>query len=171
MRQQAARQHAAQQAAARQGGPRRPGAPQQQPGRGGRQGGGRQGAARSHATGELAGRVAARAQQAPPIKDQAATPTIAQVVVAQANNIGLVRTLLEDLAKGVLDLSLVVGEHARGLNDLQARVAAIEQELGVEIEPGPLGGEDTELSDDGDVAAGDYDDDEQQLDDHAEEAA
>ncbi len=139
--------------------------------------GGGRGGSRSRATGQVASRVARGAQQIqqPVQEEEAAPPTIAQVVVAQATNISMVRVLLEDLAKGVLDLSLVVGEHARTATDLQSRVAAIEQELGVEIEPDAAEDEVPEAFDDGDAAgdydAGDYDDLVEHDDEHAEEAA
>jgi hypothetical protein len=132
---------------------------------------------RAQVTGQVAGRVARGAQQiAKPVKDEeVAPPTIARVVVSQAQNINMLRVLLEDLAKGVLDLSLVVGEHARSITDIQSRLVAIEQELGVEIELEPTEAEDPEPivdgSNDRDYDTGSYDDLDEQHDEHAEEVA
>jgi hypothetical protein len=125
---------------------------------------------------QAAGRVAANAQDFQPDAGtgQAAgvAPTIAQVAVAQGQNMGMLRTLLEDLANGVLELSKVVGTHTRALADTQLRIEAIEHELGVEIDAGA--GDEGEATPedefDGD-APGDYDDHDEQLDEHAEEAA
>ena len=68
------------------------------------------------------------------------TPTIAQVAVAQAQNISNLRTILEDLAKGVIELSKVVGTHTKTVVDLGLRIDSIEQELGVEIDPETMDG-------------------------------
>ena len=74
------------------------------------------------------------AAAAPSGARQPATPTIAQVAIAQGQNVAHLRTLLEDLAKGVLDMYRVVGTHSQALKAADARIAALEIELGVEID-------------------------------------
>lgn len=62
------------------------------------------------------------------------TPTLSQVTMVQARNLNQLRELVEDLAKGVLDLSKVVGKHTGELEDFKSRIESIETELGAEID-------------------------------------
>ena len=106
-------------------------------------------AAQQRAAAQAAARVSTQIQQYEP--ELPPTPTIAQVAVAQGQNIHNLRTLLEDLAKGVIELSKVVGTHTKGLEDLRLRTDSIEQELGVEIDPEVVDGELAVPEDDGEL--------------------
>jgi hypothetical protein len=88
---------------------------------------------------QAAARVSEGMQFERPEVPVGATPTIAQVALAQGHNLGTLRILLEDLAKGVLEMSKVVGNHTRSLKDFTTRIEAIEHELGVEIDVGADG--------------------------------
>lgn len=86
----------------------------------------------SRSAAQAAARVVSRAREPEP-EPEDKTPTIAQVTIAQAQNLSNLRILLEDLAKGVVGLAQVVGEHTGAIADLKSRIGAIEQELGVEV--------------------------------------
>lgn len=104
-----------------------------------------------------------------------APPTIAQVAIAQGKNLEMLRTLLEELAGGVLDVATLVGTHTNGITDLRTRLEAVERELGVEmpeaeIEADADDGMLTVLDEgDGDYE-GDYDDTVSEFGQHAAEA-
>ena len=61
-------------------------------------------------------------------------PSLSQITMVQARNLNQLRELVEDLAKGVLDLSKVVGKHTGELEDFKSRIESIETELGAEID-------------------------------------
>jgi len=75
------------------------------------------------------------------------TPTLSQVTMVQARNLNQLRELVEDLAKGVLDLSKVVGKHTGELEDFKSRIESIETELGAEIDYGVDNYEDADYND------------------------
>ena len=75
------------------------------------------------------------------------TPTLSQVTMVQARNLNQLRELVEDLAKGVLDLSKVVGKHTGQLEDFKSRIESIETELGAEIDYGEDNYDDAEYND------------------------
>lgn len=144
----------------------------------------------SHAAAQAASRVISQVREPEP-ELEAKVPTIAQVTVAQAKNISNLRLLLEDLAKGVIGLAKIVGEHTTGLADITSRMEAIEQELGVEvasvagveIEADEMekiltvsdgyDGDDIEgeFEGDGEHVDGDYDDTVSEFGQHSQEAA
>jgi hypothetical protein len=67
--------------------------------------------------------------------------------MVQARNLNQLRELVEDLAKGVLDLSKVVGKHTGQLEDYKSRIESIETELGAEIDYGVDNYDDVEYND------------------------
>ena len=75
------------------------------------------------------------------------TPTLSQVTMVQARNLNQLKELVEDLARGVLDLSKVVGQHTGELEDYKSRIESIETELGAEIDYGEDNYDDVEYND------------------------
>ena len=61
-------------------------------------------------------------------------PSLGQITVVQAQNLSSLKEMVEDLAKGVLQLSKVVGQHTGQLEDFKSRIQSIETELGAEID-------------------------------------
>lgn len=114
---------------------------------------GRMSAAQQRAA-QAAARVSAQVHEFEPEVPATPTPTIAQVAVAQGQNIANLRTLLEDLAKGVIELSKVVGTHTKAVEDLRLRIDSIEQELGVEIDPEAVDADLAATEDDGELGTG-----------------
>jgi hypothetical protein len=108
-------------------------------------------AAQQRAAAQAAARVSTQVQEFEPEVPATQTPTIAQVAVAQGQNIANLRTLLEDLAKGVIELSKVVGTHTKAVEDLRLRIDSIEQELGVEIDPEAVDGDLAATEDDAEL--------------------
>jgi len=111
-------------------------------------------AAQQRAAAQAAARMSTQVQEFEPEVLATPTPTIAQVAVAQGQNIANLRTLLEDLAKGVIELSKVVGTHTKAVEDLRLRIDSVEQELGVEIDPEAMDGDLAATEDDGEPGVG-----------------
>ena len=74
-------------------------------------------------------------------------PSLSQITMVQARNLNQLKELVEDLAKGVLDLSKVVGKHTGELEDFKSRIESIETELGAEIDYGEDNYDDVEYND------------------------
>ena len=157
---------------------RRPG-PQQT--MGGRGRGARGGAMAARGRGGQVPRAAMPQQPAPPASTQnanarsgaqsGAAPSISQVTMVQAQNLNTLRELVEDLAKGVVELSKVVGDHTTKLDDIKGRIESVEAELGAEIDYSDEMYEQADTNDEQHGETNDNADDEPELGDNAEEAA
>ncbi len=77
---------------------------------------------------------AQRTMEATKSTNNSGAPTLSQITMVQARNLSSLRELVQDLAKGVIDLSKVVGTHTTELEDFKSRIENIETELGAEID-------------------------------------